>query len=63
MVPQYWGISYQPADLGNSAPPFIGADMSIEVDTGDFCSQLTTIGGAVAGKFSCLTPESIESLC
>lgn len=49
-VPQYWGINFQPPDLGNSAPPFIGADMAIEVDSDGFCSTFTTIGSALAGK-------------
>ena len=53
-VPQYWGINFQPPDLGNSAPPFIGANMNIRVDGGGFCETLLTSMGAVAGK--CLTP-------
>ena len=49
-VPQYWGINFQPPDLGNAAPPFIGADMAIKVDDDGFCDTFTTILGAVAGK-------------
>ena len=51
-VPQYWGINYQAADASDAAPPYIGADMSIEVDKGGFCSTFTDIGSAVAGKFA-----------
>lgn len=51
-VPQYWGINYQTANSSNAAPPSIGADMSIKLDSDDFCSTLTTIGTAVAGKFT-----------
>ena len=50
MVPQYWGINYQPPDKHDAAPPFIGADMSIQLDEGGFCGDLTTAMGAVAGK-------------
>lgn len=57
-VPQYWGINFQPPGSGNSAPPFIGADMTIVVDTGGFCSTFTTIAGAIAGKL--LDRYSIE---
>ncbi|MCJ1347368.1 hypothetical protein MMC31_005592 [Peltigera leucophlebia] len=48
-VPQYWGINFQPPDLGNAAPPFIGADMAIKVDDDGFCGTFTTSLGAVAG--------------
>lgn len=49
VVPQYWGINYQPPDLGSAAPPFIGADLSIQLDAGGFCSTFLTSVGAVAG--------------
>lgn len=49
-VPQYWGVNYQPPDLGNSAPPFIGADLEIVLDKDGFCETFTTIAAAIAGK-------------
>jgi hypothetical protein len=51
VVPQYWGINYQDPKAATSAPPFIGADLTIVLDEGGFCSTLTTVLGAVAGKF------------
>ena len=50
-VPQYWGINYQPPDLGNAAPPFIGADMDIAFDDNGACELFTTVGSAIAGRF------------
>ncbi|RDL36423.1 Uncharacterized protein BP5553_05775 [Venustampulla echinocandica] len=48
-VPKYWGVNYQPHDLGNSAPPFMGADMEMKIEDHGFCSTFTTVGAAVAG--------------
>ncbi|KAK7182254.1 hypothetical protein DPSP01_006972 [Paraphaeosphaeria sporulosa] len=48
-VPQYWGINYQDKDAANAAPPFIGSDLTIEVDNGGFCGKLLTSMSAVAG--------------
>ncbi|KAF2733262.1 hypothetical protein EJ04DRAFT_605937 [Polyplosphaeria fusca] len=49
VVPAYWGINYQAPDSANAAPPFIGADVAVEIDEGGFCGTLTTALGAVAG--------------
>ena len=65
-MPQYWGINYQAPDLGNAAPPFIGADMSIESDSDGFCSTFTTVGSAVAGEcfaWSLIIDESKVPMC
>ena len=51
-VPQYWGINYQSPDASQAAPPFIGADMQVEVDNGGFCTTLLTSMGAVAGAIN-----------
>jgi hypothetical protein len=51
-VPQYWGINYQAPDSSNAAPPFIGSDLTMEIDGGGFCSTLLTSLSAVAGAVS-----------
>lgn len=50
LVPQYWGVSFQDPDESNAAPPFIGADMSVETGDDGFCGDLTSAAGAVAGE-------------
>lgn len=54
-VPQYWGINFQPPDLGDAAPQFIGADMEIVLDSDGFCETFTTIGSAIAGRFALIS--------
>ena len=50
-VPQFWGVTYQPPNLGVAAPPFIALSLNMVVDTSDFCTTFATIGGAIAGEF------------
>lgn len=51
-VPQYWGINYQDKNAANSAPPFIGSDLTMKIDNGGFCTKLLSSMGAVAGAVS-----------
>jgi hypothetical protein len=60
VVPQFWGVTYQPANLGNAASPFMELGLSIAVDEGNFCSTFTMVGSAVAGK--CFTTSEVDSL-
>jgi hypothetical protein len=50
VVPQFVGVNFQPADLGNAAPPFMEFGLSIVVESSDFCSTFATIASAVSGK-------------
>ena len=62
VVPQFVGVNFQPADLGNAAPPFMEFGLSIAVDSTDFCSTFATVGSAVAGKcFPTLEANSVAS--
>jgi hypothetical protein len=58
VVPQFVGVNFQPADLGNAAPPFMEFGLSIAVDSSDFCSTFATVGSAVAGK--CFTTFEVN---
>lgn len=55
-MPRFWGINYQPPDLGNAAPPHLAVDMKIEVDEGDFCETFADIAAALAGKLCFRSP-------
>jgi hypothetical protein len=56
-VPKYWGINYQPADLGNAAPPNIDVNVAMEkLGDGGLCENVMTALGGVAGMFSFLPP-------
>lgn len=48
-VPQYWGINFQAPDASDSAPPFIGMDISQEKTESTACEDALSAIGAVAG--------------